>query len=320
MELLEGEDLAGMLLREQRLGLQEAADVIAQLARGLRCVHEAGLVHGDLSPRHIFIIHEGDGGMFVKLLDFGAAERTTCDEPANQTDDALQFQSPEQLAGRTIDAHADVWSLAALAYRLLTGTGPFNGSSQSEIRDKIAHGAFAAAHALRPALPRELHAYFTRSFQSQPRRRYATVREASAALTSIAAAHHSGVRRRMELSPTQPARLPVAVGVSTRKAVRWAVVTALVGLLLGVWVMLRPHGEQRTLRGPAVTPTQPARLPPPDPPAALPPAAAAPLAADGDRAPAQLSPTSAPRKPRRAEAERKTQPAAAAQTSKDWGF
>src|SRR5262249_38963247 len=80
MELLVGESLADRLLRERRLSLAAAADLLIPVVSALGTAHAAGVVHRDLKPENIFLAQDGEGGVVPKVLDFGIAKLTPLDE------------------------------------------------------------------------------------------------------------------------------------------------------------------------------------------------------------------------------------------------
>src|SRR4029077_14507871 len=104
MELVEGRTLRA-LLREGRLPNEAALRVARDVARGLAKIHELGIVHRDLKPENVMIDDEGH----AKVLDFGLAVLRK-DEPAPSAAGTPGYMSPEQAAGREIDARTDVFS------------------------------------------------------------------------------------------------------------------------------------------------------------------------------------------------------------------
>ncbi len=129
MELLEGEDLGARIARDKVLRVTTVAKVLRQIAKGLEAVHAAGIVHRDLKPANIFISLVG-GERTVKLIDFGVARSGDGDGRRATRRGTLvgtvRYMSPEQAIGETaVDHRADLWSLAVIAYRLLTGHYPF---------------------------------------------------------------------------------------------------------------------------------------------------------------------------------------------------
>jgi len=131
MEFLDGEELRMVLKREKRLVPERLVRMLSQLAIGLDEAHRRQLVHRDLKPDNIFLCGTRDGDI-VKLLDFGSvkdkssvAKKLTV---AGTTIGSPFYMAPEQAQGlETLDARADVWALAAIAYECITGTVPFTG-------------------------------------------------------------------------------------------------------------------------------------------------------------------------------------------------
>jgi serine/threonine protein kinase len=124
MELLEGEDLGARLKREPRMPLDVVAGLVVELTRGLVSAHAAGIIHRDLKPANVFLARV-DGGEVAKILDFGLAKAIGGDPSGDPTRTGLvmgspSYMSPEQARARKdIDHRTDLWSLAAVAFRML---------------------------------------------------------------------------------------------------------------------------------------------------------------------------------------------------------
>jgi serine/threonine-protein kinase len=125
MELLEGEDLGAALRREGRLDADTVIAYLTQVARGLDKIHAQAVVHRDLKPDNVFLCARDDGSALLKIIDFGIA-KNVAGLATLATTRALGtplYMAPEQLTGdATIDARADLYSLAQMAYTLLVGT------------------------------------------------------------------------------------------------------------------------------------------------------------------------------------------------------
>jgi serine/threonine protein kinase len=122
MERLVGDDLATLLTAKPVWTEQEVVDVMVAVAAGLDAAHAAGVIHRDLKPANLFA-SRSDIGVIWKVLDFGVAKASGDD--ATQTSGNIVgtpgYMAPEQARGEAIDKRADIYSLAVIAYRMLTG-------------------------------------------------------------------------------------------------------------------------------------------------------------------------------------------------------
>ncbi len=124
MELVEGPDLAAVV-PERGMPLDEALALVDGIAAGLHAVHEAGIVHRDLSPRNVLL----DDGV-PRLTDFGVAESLTDGGEQTQTvRGSVSYLAPEQATGGDVRPTADVYALGCLVTVLLTGRPPFEAEA-----------------------------------------------------------------------------------------------------------------------------------------------------------------------------------------------
>lgn len=176
MELLEGESLEQRLTRRRRFSLRYASSVLADVAKGLTVIHQAGVVHRDLKPANVFIARENEREI-CKLLDFGIATSLTRSESEPASDSPAGtpcYMSPEQFEGGRSQAADDIWAMAVLAYQLVTGHVPFEADSIWQLRQRVAAGVFRPASSAREDLPKALDALFERAFSRDPARRYSS--------------------------------------------------------------------------------------------------------------------------------------------------
>ncbi len=190
MELLEGEDLDARLARAGRLGLGEAAAIVAQIALALERAHAAGLVHRDLKPANVFLVPEG-GRELVKILDFGIAKRVSDFDGGVTKDGAFLgtpcYMSPEQTRNsRSVDYRSDLWSLGVIAFESVTGRRPFDGDSLGELLQGIASGPLPVPSHYAPSLPAAFDEWWARAAVREPGARFPSARAMADALAQVA--------------------------------------------------------------------------------------------------------------------------------------
>lgn len=163
MEMLHGWDLLEYLehreRKGQRMSLKSLRGLAEPLVETLEAAHAIGIVHRDIKPPNIWIVHESKGGG-VRLLDFGFAKlaRAVAITDSDQVAGTPTFIAPEVFlqGAAKADARADVYSLAVVFYRVLTGRVPFEGDSLLDLLKKVTNGPRPSLHAVRPDLPPEV--------------------------------------------------------------------------------------------------------------------------------------------------------------------
>jgi eukaryotic-like serine/threonine-protein kinase len=124
MERLRGHDLAHQLRKQRRLTLPQAATLAEQMALGLEAARAAGIVHRDLKPHNVFFA----GDRVWKILDFGVSKAGGSGTlTKGHVIGTPAYMAPEQARGEDVDHRADVYSLAAILYRSVTGHPAFTG-------------------------------------------------------------------------------------------------------------------------------------------------------------------------------------------------
>jgi serine/threonine protein kinase/Tol biopolymer transport system component len=131
-------------MRLRRLRLPEILDIGIQVASALVAAHAAGIVHRDIKPENIMVRKDG----IVKILDFGLAKLTERQDSSTGSEattiaivntepgtvlGTAAYMSPEQAAGRDVDARSDIWSLGVVLYEMIAARPPFEGASKSHI-------------------------------------------------------------------------------------------------------------------------------------------------------------------------------------------
>ncbi len=150
MEYVTGRDLETIIETEGPFTLERLLPVVRQICRGLAAAHALGIVHRDLKAENIQIFVE-DGDEYAKIMDFGIAKlldaemsqrlgrRALTQEMASKVMGTPFYMPPEQVTAKEIDVRADVYAVAVLVYRALTGRYPFEGDTLPELFGKITH-------------------------------------------------------------------------------------------------------------------------------------------------------------------------------------
>jgi len=173
MEWLLGENLRQRMDRG-RMTLGEAAEILYDIAKALDAAHAAEVVHRDLKPDNVFLVHAADERPQVKLLDFGLAKLSgTTDMRAERTRTGVAmgtplYISPEQARGRSITGATDVYALGAMAYEMIVGRPPFNAESSVEIMGKHIAEPPTPPRKLSPEVPPALDALLLRMLDKNP--------------------------------------------------------------------------------------------------------------------------------------------------------
>ncbi len=191
MELLRGESLSTMLRRRGALTLAEACQLVNDLADALEPAHAAGIVHRDLKPQNLFLSAGGEGAeRTLKLLDFGVAKElaNTVDMTASgEIIGSPNYMSPEQAYGvRGIDHRSDLWAVAVILYRVITGNKPWEGDNPLELLLKICTEPAPPPSVYNPRFFPSMDTFFARAFAQNPAERFASIHELAAAFNRAA--------------------------------------------------------------------------------------------------------------------------------------
>jgi TonB family protein len=130
-ELIEGRSLAAVLAESAPFSAERTLHVALQIARSLREAHRVGIIHGSVKPASVLLTRHGDEDDFVKLCDFGTVRPTDTEDLGELTQQSMftgapKYMAPERIRGDRSDARADVYSLGACMYQMLTGRVPFD--------------------------------------------------------------------------------------------------------------------------------------------------------------------------------------------------
>lgn len=205
MELLDGQTLADALSADV-LSVARVAKLAVQICRGLEKAHAAGVVHRDLKPANIFLTRNDAGEEVVKILDFGVAKLLGEGEHADvtQTNTAIGtplYMSPEQASGlNDVDARADIYSVGAMLYEMLSGQLPHPGTSAGAVLFDIQSKEPRRLDSLSRHVPRALVALVHQALAKDRRKRQTSAAELERALVPFASS-----RVELEVASTRPA-------------------------------------------------------------------------------------------------------------------
>ncbi len=172
LELVEGHGLDHAVANGP-LPPRQAAETVVKLARAMQLAHDKGIVHRDLKPSNVLVDAKGE----PKVTDFGLAKQLAADSGQTQAGQIMgtpSYMSPEQAAGRNAEVGplADVYSLGAILYDLLTGLPPFDGETVVETLDRVRHRSPQPPRQLEPRVHRDLETICLRCLEKEPRSRY----------------------------------------------------------------------------------------------------------------------------------------------------
>jgi serine/threonine-protein kinase len=180
MEYLKGRHLSEFAAPERLLPVETVLELLSRTAAALDYAHSQNVVHRDIKPANIMYDSMSDS---LKITDFGIAKLID----ANRTRTGVvlgtpAFMSPEQLEGRNVNGHTDLFALGVSLYQLLTGQLPFRGASMTKLMFVIANEPHQSITSVRTDLPQWLDAVVDRALAKDPAERYQTGAEMAAAL------------------------------------------------------------------------------------------------------------------------------------------
>jgi len=202
MEYVQGKTL-GQVIPRRGLQLNDVLKYAIQIADALAKAHAAGIIHRDLKPGNIMV---GEDGL-VKVLDFGLAKLT--ERPPVGEDDLTRttppwtdegtilgtaaYMSPEQAAGKPVDARSDIFSFGSVLYEMVTGQRAFQGDSKMSTLAAVLNQEPKPASEISKALPQDLGKIITRCLRKDPSRRFQHMADLKVALEELKQESDSGL-------------------------------------------------------------------------------------------------------------------------------
>jgi eukaryotic-like serine/threonine-protein kinase len=192
-ELLEGDTLR-QLLQRGPMSVRKAIDYGVQIAHGLAAAHDKGIVHRDLKPENLFVTKDGR----IKILDFGLAKLMqfkpdpdgTGPTQTHGTDPGtvmgtVGYMSPEQVRGKTVDHHADIFAFGAILYEMLTGKRAFQLSTSADTMSAILNDDPPAISQIVQSTPPGLQRIVHRCLEKNPEQRFQSASDLGFALEAL---------------------------------------------------------------------------------------------------------------------------------------
>jgi eukaryotic-like serine/threonine-protein kinase len=175
MEFVEGQDLRSLIHEKKKFSPEEAVEISQQICRALEATHSVGVIHRDLKPQNIM----RDKGGRILLMDFGLA-RTIEGDGMTQTGalvGTMEYMSPEQALGKTLDERSDLFTVGLITYELLTGKMPFQAESALASLIKRTQERAVPISDHDETIPRSVSNIVSRCLERDPALRYQTASE-----------------------------------------------------------------------------------------------------------------------------------------------
>jgi hypothetical protein len=190
MEYLKGRHLSDYAKSNNLLEPRKVLEIIGRTAEALGFAHKQQVVHRDIKPANLMYDPSTD---ILKITDFGIARLSGAG--STRTGIVLgtpSFMSPEQLEGRTVTGHSDLFSLGVSLFQLLTGQLPFTADSMTGLMQQIAEAPHPRLRAFRPDLPASVESVIDRALAKNPEARYDSGAQMAAALEDCRSGIPSG--------------------------------------------------------------------------------------------------------------------------------
>ncbi len=173
MEFVDGRTVYDDIVRHKRFSEADALDIVIQIAEALQHAHERGLIHRDVKPKNIMINRQG----MAKLADMGLAravsDKEMAEAEAGKAFGTPYYISPEQIRGELdIGPPADIYSLGATLYHMVTGSVPFDGKNPAAVMHKHLKADLVPPDHVNPKLGAGISEVIEMMMAKDPRRRY----------------------------------------------------------------------------------------------------------------------------------------------------
>ena len=272
MQYVDGVTLRS-LIPSEGMDLDRVASILKQIGAALDDVHEQRIFHRDLKPENIMLQFLKGGTELVKIVDFGIAkvkDSVVAPSTVNKTPvGTVLYMSPEQLrGGEKITAASDIYSMAVIAYEMITGRRPFNPSSAPQLLEMHREGVRLNPIDLRPNLTTEARAVLLRALSFDPAARYQNAAEFGDQLARALTENPEPISIRplypadaKTIQSTDAPDLPATVIPQSIGPIFKYLIGGLLIVLVGVAIVIYlgkkdpPPGENQVRTEPSPTPT-----------------------------------------------------------------
>jgi serine/threonine-protein kinase len=219
MEYLEGRDLGAKMASGEAFEIPEAVGYLLEAIDAIAQAHKAGIVHRDLKPANLFLAKRPDGSFRIKVLDFGISKSvkdSIGDMRLTSTATLIGsplYMSPEQMrSARDVDERADIWSLGAIIFEMLTRRPPYQASTLPALCEALLTSDPPKLREFRPETPEGLEKAVARCLERELERRWPNVLDLAVAIAPFAPTHRSArpllsqalTETKNEVRPTNP--------------------------------------------------------------------------------------------------------------------
>ena len=179
MEYIKGKELKDYIKEQARFEVTQVVDIMTQTLSAMEYVHAGGVVHRDMKPANIILLENGH----VKVADFGIArvENSTMTQ-MGAVMGTPSYMSPEQFMGQQVDKRADLFSMGAILYELLTGEKPFPGKAVATIMQKVLYAPVESPSTYNFNLPGAFDTVIKKALSKRPGDRFQNAKEFSEAI------------------------------------------------------------------------------------------------------------------------------------------
>lgn len=194
LEFLDGMDLKELATAQGPLPHLRLVTIVLQVLDALDAAHARGIVHRDMKPANVFVVRRrderGTERDFVKLLDFGISKMHDDGHAAGLTMTGMAMGTPAYMApeqffdAKSVDGRADLYSVSAMLYELLSGRLPFDAESYAHLIVKVRTEHAPPLHSVAPQVPVALAQVISVGLAKEPQQRWQSAKEFAAALRS----------------------------------------------------------------------------------------------------------------------------------------